>query len=426
MFKNTLIVFLCILSNSFYAQTSSLEKQLNLLEDIRFSKIRKTANYEEYIISIKQPINHFNDSEGYFYQKIYLSHRDFESPTVMVTAGYNVDRNSISEIASLLDANQIIVEHRYFGESIPETDDYQFLNLKQATADLHRINTLFKALYNKKWISTGISKGGTTSIFYKYFYPNDVAVSVPYVAPINKEYEESRIYDFLKEVGSDTCRETIFNFQTLLLKQREELLPLLKFYSLGASAKYNYLSLDEAFEYAVMEYPFSFWQWGYDCDSIPDETASIENLLEHFINVADLTFFSDASIRHYASHYYQAATEMGYYGYETKAFKPYLKTLPTDKNPMALFFPFDMKTKFDSSLLKEINQWLDKEGHHFIYIYGEIDTWSACAVPPNENLDSVWFFLKGKDHANARIKYMTLNERTHLVETLEQWLDLKI
>ena len=46
-------------------------------------------------------------------------------------------------------------------------------------------------------------------------------------------------------------------------ENREQLIPLFKFYSLGAKVSYTYLSLGEAFEYAVLEYPFSFWQYGH-------------------------------------------------------------------------------------------------------------------------------------------------------------------
>ena len=160
----------------------------------------------------------------------------------------------------MLSANQIAVEHRFFGESLPDSMDYKYLNLKQATADLHHINQLFKKIYAGKWVSSGISKGGVTTIFYRYFYPDDVDVSVPYVAPLNKAREDKRIYTFLDTVGTDECREKIKSFQTRLLENRDEVLSFLKFYSMGADLEFNYLTFEQAFEYAVMEYSFSFWQ----------------------------------------------------------------------------------------------------------------------------------------------------------------------
>jgi len=364
--------------------------------------------------------------KGFFSQKVYLSHTSSEKPTVIVTAGYSVNQNYLSEMSRLLESNQILVEHRYFGESMPDSLDYHFLNLKQATADLHKIRQLFSSVYENKWVSTGVSKGGATTIFYRYFYPNDVDVSVPYVAPINKTYEEPRIYYFLDTIGTEECRNKIKDFQVRLLQNREELIPLLKFYSIGARANYTYLSLGEAFEYAVMEYPFSFWQWGSDCKDIPTQTATVQDIAEYFISVSNLTFFSDEEIRQYGPHYYQSATEMGYYGYETAEFKAYLIDLPTDHNPMALFYPFDMTDTFDGQLLNDVNLWLKTDGDKFIYIYGGNDTWSASAVPPNDDVDSEWFILKGKHHGNARIKNMTPTEQKKLISTLEKWLSIKI
>lgn len=102
----------------------------------------------------------------------------------MATEGYKAFRRRVYEPTKLLNANQVTVEHRYYGSSVPYSIDYRYLNMKQATADLHKIKQLFSSIYKGKWISTGRSKGGVTTIFYRFFYPNDVDVSIPYVAPI--------------------------------------------------------------------------------------------------------------------------------------------------------------------------------------------------------------------------------------------------
>ncbi len=415
-----------ILSLYSHAQEKHIELSLSEIPDITYEKIKEENGYVKFVLHVKQPIDHSDTSKGFFRQKVYLSHKGFEKPTVIVTAGYDVNKCTQSELTELLESNQILVEHRYFGASMPDSLDYRFLNLRQATADLHKIRLLFSSVYLTKWISTGISKGGATTIFYRYFYPNDVDVSVPYVAPINKSYEEQKIYNFLDTIGTNECRKKIKDFQVQILNNREELIPLLKFYSLGASVKYSYLSLNEAFEYAVMEYPFSFWQWGHDCNEIPTKTSTIEEIAKHFISVSNISFFSDNTIKQLSSHYYQSATEMGYYGYETSEFKEYLIDLPTDSNPMALFYPFDITDKFDGQLLNDVNLWLNTNGDKFIYIYGGNDTWSASAVPTNDNVDSEWFVLKGKHHGNARIKSMTSSEKKKFISIMEKWLSIKI
>ena len=66
---------------------------------------------------------------------------------------------------------------------MPDSLDYQYLNFEQVAQDYHHIRQLFDNIYNGKWASSGISKGGTTTIFYKYFYPNDVIKKADSVIP---------------------------------------------------------------------------------------------------------------------------------------------------------------------------------------------------------------------------------------------------
>lgn len=409
------------------AQTNRIDSLLFELPDVIFSKIETAKNFEAtYELKIKQPIDHSDVSKGYFYQRAFLSHKGFEQPTIMITEGYSRPKNRISELTELINGNQILIEHRYFGESMPDSLNYNYLNIKQVTEDLHHINTLFKNIYKNKWLSTGVSKGGATTLFYRYFYPNDVDVSVNYVGPINNAFEDKRIYTFLDTVGTKTCRDKIFSFQKYLLKNKKKILPFLEAYSMGANVDYTYLSIEKAFEFAVMEYPFSFWQYGNDCEDIPEKSSSYLDAMKYFISVSDIAFFSDRDMVNYASHYYQSATEFGYYGYETNEFKGLLSELSIDQNPHATFMPNKMQVPFDDRLLNEINKWLPKEGNKIIHIYGTLDTWSASAVPISKDVDAVWFFMNGKHHGNSRIKTMSKSEKEKLISTLERWLSIKI
>ncbi|MEO0877330.1 MAG: S28 family serine protease, partial [Bacteroidota bacterium] len=133
------------------AQTTALEQALFGLPDVIFKAIDTPDGYAAaYELHIKQPIDHNNPDKGHFYQRAFLSHRGFERPTVICTEGYTRSRNRVYELTNLIEGNQIDVEHRYFGSSMPaEKDfDYQYLNLEQATADLHHINQLFRRIYS--------------------------------------------------------------------------------------------------------------------------------------------------------------------------------------------------------------------------------------------------------------------------------------
>jgi len=426
MMRTIITIFISQLLIASVVSQTPLEMQLFELPDVIFSKIDTPDGYESaYKLMVKQPLDHDNPDNGYFFQKVYLSHKSSNAPTAIITNGYNKGRNNITEVANLLEANQLNVEHRYFGDSKPDSMDYQYLTFEQVTADLHNIRTLFGEIYSGKWISTGISKGGTTTIFYKYFYPDDVDVSIPYVAPLNYEYEEKRIYEFLDNVGTESCRNDLLDLQKDLLNNTEQNLQLLEWFAKGRNLAFNYLSLGEAYEYAVLELPFSFWQYGHNCQKIPeDEDKSTQ--LNYLMDVVGLDFFSDRDMEAYGSHYYQSATQMGYYGYETDDFKGLLNYLDMSPNPHAAFVPNKMDAKWDGTLTNNVAKWVKNNGNNMIYINGAIDTWSATAVEPSDKVNSEWFFLKDKHHGNARIKNMTDQERTILYQKLNDWLGVNL
>lgn len=426
MKKNALFVLGLIISLQALAQ-SELEKQLFELPNVIFNKITTPDGYEAaYELQIRQPLDHKDDAKGHFYQRVFLSHRSYEAPTAMITNGYGRPSNRVTEIARLTGANQINIEHRYFLESSPDTLDYDYLNFEQVTADLHHINQLFRQIYEGKWISSGISKGGTTTIMYRYFYPEDVDVSIPYVAPINHSAEDKRIYEFLDEVGTKECRSYIYDYQIVMLEKANEMKSYLKWFAKGQNLKFNYLNLDQAYEYAILEYPFSFWQWGADCAHIPSTDAHMDTLLQHFVDIVGLEFYSDASMEGFGSHYFQSAEEMGYYGFEVEPFKKLIHHLDVNSNPSAIFTPDKLPVKFDGTLTNKVFEWTQRTSLPFIYINGANDTWSATAVPEVKGSESLWFFMKDKSHGDARIKNMTTANKLKLQRKLSHWIDEKI
>lgn len=410
------------------SQLESLEDFLFDLPDVRFEPTLTPDGFEgAWELQIKQPLDHKNPAAGYFYQRVYLSHMDVSRPTVLVTEGYNRGRNYASEIARAIGANQIVVEHRFYGKSLPDSMDYNYLNITQAAADLHRIREIFDQWYTAPWVASGISKGGQTTIYYRYFYPEDVAVSVPYVAPINLALEDVRIYSFLDRVGSKQCRKNIEDIQRRILTDYDESLLRLSWHAKGEGLRFEYLTIEEAFEYAILEYPFSFWQWGADCEEIPEASATLDEVLDHFLEISGLAFFSDDGMVDYASHYYQCAVEFGYYGYETEAFGDLLRALPLSPHPSAIFTPDHMEVEYDGGqLAKQVYDWVQSSGDEMIHINGALDTWSATAMPANSKRDALYFFLEGQSHGTARMANMTDEQREEVRVALERWLGMDV
>ncbi len=72
----------------------------------------------------------------------------------------------------------------------------------------------------------------------------------------------------------------------------------------------------EAFEYAVLEYPFAFWQYGSgDCAPLPAVDATARELFYHLVAVSPLSYYSDADYEYFRPLFYQAYTEIGYCPY---------------------------------------------------------------------------------------------------------------
>lgn len=421
----SLVLFI---GKSIFSQT--IEDKLKELKDVTFEKVVTPKGYvSAYKVFIQQQIDHTDPSKGFFTQKIWLSHMNFEKPNVIVTQGYESDYNSITEPAKLIEANQLDVEHRFFGESIPVGMDYKYLTIEQATADLHHIREVFGTIYKKDWLSTGISKGGETTVYYRYFYPKDVQVSVPYVAPLALSVEDPRIYHFFDTVNAPECRKAVMDFQTRILKNRKKSERILKKINKKDSLSFTYLTFDQAFEYAVLEYSFSFWQWNGICSDIPTEKVPLKKALIYLNSVSSMEFFSDSQMKSLGSHYYQSGSQLGYYGYEISDYKgllPALTALSGSSNPSAIFMPNKMEQTFDGVLPAKVFKWATTEGNQIIYINGAGDPWASTAVPLSTNVDAVWFNMKNKHHGQARYKNMNAQEKQLFIMTLEKWLKIDI
>ncbi len=409
--------------SSTFSQTTNIEDFLNQQTAITYESFKfedSTKNY--FKLKIKQPLDHEDYTKGYFYQTAYLHHKGFETPMVISTEGYSLRDHYNTEVSGILNSNQIGVEHRFFGESKPETENFNFLNLKQVTADLHHIHEIFEPIYTLPWVTTGVSKGGSTSLYYNQFYPEDVSACVAYVAPLCFSQEDRRIYRFLHKVGSKSCRNQIEKIQTVLLKERDHIIPKLKKLVVAQGLKFTKINFEKAYELGVLEFSFSFWQSNGDCESLLAVNLDIPSLTKLFIEENSLLYFSDPYVDYFGPHYYQAATEMGYYGYNIKKFKKHLKDLPTNKNPSAILPKSNASRTFDPTITDNLKNWLDNNGNNIIYIYGALDPWTACGVIPSKKVNSKAYILEGKHHMNARIASIDKAQQKEVISLLQKWI----
>lgn len=401
--------------------TERLEQLLFDLPDIRFERVNDVGEFPAYMLNVRQDVNHEGEKDGSFYQRVLLVHRGFDAPTVMNTNGYTLERGN-NELTQALEANYVSVEHRFFGPSTPSDRDWKQLTIQQAAGDYHHIRTLLGRIYSGRWVSTGISKGGETCTYYKYFYPDDVVLSVPYVAPFPIGLKDPRFYEFLDNMGSEECRNKIFAYQVAVLKNKAKLVPRLKYYLKGRNATVELIGGTEAaLELFVLEYPFSFWQSGKRCEDVPDAQASPDALLDHLIDNGDFWYLLDSSTESLAAHYYQHATQYGYYGYQTEKFGDLIRKWQGE--PSACFFPYEKDLPFDETLRAELIEWLKSDAKDLIFLYGAIDTWTVAQAEIGDNADVHKFILEGKHHGNARIQQADDEIREQILNLIKQRLN---
>jgi hypothetical protein len=276
---------------------------------------------------------------------------------------------------------------------------------------------MFRPNYRGKWVSTGWSKGGQAALIYRSYFPGDVSATVAYDAPLNLALEEPRVDAFFEAVGDSVCRRRLLEFQRLALENKAEVLLLFHWYAEGKGYSYS-VGEEKAFEYIVLEYPFSFWQYTEaDCDGIPGEGATADEILEHVRDVVSFRSYSDHAMDSAAM--YQFCTQLGYYGYFTKNVADLLGD--TDY-PNCAYAPRNADVSYDPEPMRRLNRWLQEHGENIIYVYGANDPWSASFVDTSSHNNARTFFLEGGDHFTF-IETFPPTVRDEILVLLDSWLD---
>ncbi len=398
---------------------SVLQELHKLFPDAEISKMDIKDHFTEaFQIILNEPLDHKDPEAGTFKHYIYLSHVDFKKPSVLVTEGYNA-RPRTYELSKIFKGNQVQVEYRFYGKSKPDPIPWTYLKNDLAIEDVHQLLSKLKTLYSGKWISTGISKGGETVLIHKSKYPKDVDVGVPYVAPLINTQEDPKTEMHIKTVGTDACRAKITAFQREVLKNRDDVIIEINKYADQKKMSFTELSIDEALEYAVLEFPFSFWQWGGKCDEIPGKNATANELFSYINKIVGISFYNDKTYEVLLPSYYQHMVELGYYGFDTGPVKDLIKVVHNPTNMR--FAPRNTDLTYNPKYIKKVRKFVEKKGDQILYIYGELDTWGACAPNPKAKVDALKMVLKGGSH-KTRIKDFSNTDQQEIYDKLQQWL----
>ncbi|MDX1684726.1 MAG: hypothetical protein R3275_05770, partial [Saprospiraceae bacterium] len=281
---------------------------------------------------------------------------------------------------------------------------------------------MFGRIYKEEWVSTGISKGGTTTMMYKALYPGDVDASVNYVGPLPLAQEDRRMDAHILSIGDEACRKKLHNFQVEALERRDDLLP--KIDSLAEAENMSFsIGSGAALEFAVLEYTFSFWQYAHDCDEVPDTTASDQEIFKSLNDIVGYDFYSDATYEYYRPAFYQFMSENGYYGFIHDHVSHLLENLDYPSN--LTFAPREIEITYDSTFMHYVNQTLRNVGDKMIHIHGEYDPWGAVGFFPEEDQDALLVVKLKGDH-KTRIKDLDEGDKELVYNKLSEWLEAEV
>lgn len=422
--SHLLLLLLLVIVSANASNKELYQKLCTLKGVITVDSLPSDYSSEKYVVTIRQPLDHKHPEKGSFTQRVVISHKGFDRPTVLVTEGYGGDYalnpRYRDELAGLFQTNTVFVEHRYFSGSVPDTVDWQYLTAQNSASDLHLITTLFKQIYPQKWISTGISKGGQTALIYRTFFPNDVDITVPYVAPVSRSAEDGRHEPFLNVVGDKKTRQAILSFQREVLKRRGEIIPLLEKFCMEKQLSFR-ISMNEVLDYCVLEYSFAFWQWGTPASQIPANSATTEVLFKHLTEISGPDYFATGQPTQ--AFFIQAARELGYYGYDIEPFKDLLFIRTAKDYLQRIMLPEGITIQFQPELYKKLTNYIATSDPRLIFVYGEYDPWTSVGITKLDGKKNMFVAIQPKGSHRARINTLPDSLRDKVIKTINLWLE---
>ncbi|MBC9713341.1 aminopeptidase [Streptomyces sp. TRM66268-LWL] len=404
------------------ATESDIGDRLAALPGVKIVSVADKGGFPLYALTFTQPVDHRDPAKGTFEQRLTLWHKSTAAPVVFYTGGYALS-SSTREITTLLDANQISVEHRFFGSSRPEQVDWKDLTIWQEATDEHRIVETLRTLYQAKWLGTGASKGGMTQVYHERFYPADLDAVVAYVAPNDAVNQDDHVYEeFFRTVGTPECRAALNAVQREMLVRREALLP--RFEAAAAAKGYTFANLggaDRAYEFAVLDQVWNFWQSGKpeNCATIPDPAAATDEELYTWVSANGLSIYADQRQGPAANgpYYHQAATQLGWADLKFRHLRD-VRRYPDLYQPNSVL-PEEMRGRHQALPMLDISTWVATRGRQMMFLYGQNDPWSAEKFTPS-TFDSHLYVAPDTNHSTLLPK-LTAEDRAAAEATIRRW-----
>lgn len=350
----------------------------------------ETDGYAFIELTFTQPVDHAAPGGPTFGQHVSLLHRDGAAPMIVQTSGYwDYYRDTPVELTRLLGANQISIEHRFFGASRPEPADWSKLTIEQMARDQHAIISALRTLYDGAFVTTGGSKGGMTAIYHRRFFPDDVEATVPYVAPLSFGAPDDRYPAFVDTIGPVACRQALRDLATeLLANRRAMVVARAGEQALAEGYAYARIPLGPAVESSIASLEWAFWQYyGVGlCGQVPSTSASDDDVWDFLDEVSPPSDNDDAQIASFEAYYHQAYAQLGYPDAGAAYLDPYLQYTDADYDGA---LPAGLPAYDGGAAMRDIDAWVRSEGDRLLFVYGEWDPWTGGKFELGDATDSL-------------------------------------
>ena len=453
--------------------TSSFYDYLDSVPEVdSIESLPTSAFAEKYLFTVEQPLDWNNPSGEKIHQRVLVFLRDVDSLNFLNLEGYDMLEQFITgedvenkrmELAQHYNGNLIFVEHRYFVDSSPagldntKPDKWEFLTTEFAAHDHHHIFQILKKSLPNKWTSQGFSKGGETCLMYKYYWPNDIDVVVPYVAPWTSQYDMRGIDFIYTEAGNeqyglqkaqelrDLCLRIsleYFTHKDIFYPKFVKDMEGLTYYT----DVYGEKTLKILYETGVVNVIWGTWQYNQnfailqEIDELSWDTQAEKKaeMLFAFYNGEysnDRYAFSPLKLSNNPDFAYwvQTEKELGNYVPSLKYIREALKdtpglveTTPEEEpgsyNKIAMSPELRTVLHYDDTVYNGLKAWYKNTDAKIINIYGSSDPWYAQRLDSVEGKENIINFVSYTHPHTARISSLQPADQENLWNTLDKWL----
>ena len=253
--KKYLLIALCAVAAQLSAQEDLPQWAYDLwvanpgfIDSIRYYEADAAApETRTYVIYYNQPLKHAQPQGAHFPLRALITVFKDGDPTKAVNhiyvSGYSIMSAYLAqpesvfatskdacdaEIAHRYHANFIQIEHRYFQQSAPQNcwTNLDDLRAEEAAADFHNLFEALKKVLKGKYVMSGVSKGGITTLLQHRFYPNDMDIFVPYSAPFFRTDRDTTMQRYWYTTGwNEEYRDMFMNVRRAGIYHNETIFP---------------------------------------------------------------------------------------------------------------------------------------------------------------------------------------------------------